>query len=123
MTDSGELSGRQHVPQRTCCGCRQRAPRSNLVRFVGISRAGTALIVLDERARQPGRGVWLHPDQRCLEVALQRRALTRGLRLAAGAEIDAERLRSELEQVAVARASDPDGRSSSAGQSLVGSGS
>lgn len=38
------------------------------------------MLVVDERRRMPGRGAWLHPDQRCLELAVRRRALGRALR-------------------------------------------
>lgn len=40
------------------------------------------MLVVDERRRMPGRGAWLHPDQRCLELAVRRRALGRALRSA-----------------------------------------
>ncbi|MEO5920556.1 MAG: YlxR family protein, partial [Pseudolysinimonas sp.] len=45
-------------PVRTCLGCRQRAPRSSLLRVV--ARDGRA--VVDTAARLPGRGAWVHPD-------------------------------------------------------------
>lgn len=33
----------------------------------------------DSAARRPGRGAWLHPTARCLDLALRRRALVRAL--------------------------------------------
>ncbi|MES1170320.1 MAG: YlxR family protein [Leifsonia sp.] len=65
-------------PVRTCLGCRQRAPRSSLVRVV--ARDGRA--VVDSAARLPGRGAWVHPDRECVASALQRKALSRALRAA-----------------------------------------
>lgn len=38
------------------------------------------MLVVDERRRMPGRGAWLHPEQRCLELAVRRRAFGRALR-------------------------------------------
>lgn len=63
-------------PVRTCLGCRQRAPRSSLVRIV--ARDGRA--VVDAAARLPGRGAWVHRSSACIETALQRKAFGRALR-------------------------------------------
>jgi uncharacterized protein len=65
-------------PVRTCLGCRQRAPRSSLLRIV--ARDGRA--VVDAAARLPGRGAWLHPDRGCLDAAVKKRAFGRALRTA-----------------------------------------
>ena len=64
-------------PVRTCLGCRQRVPRSSLVRVV--ARDGRA--VVDTAARLPGRGAWVHPQSECIENAVKRRAFGRALRL------------------------------------------
>lgn len=80
-------------PVRTCVGCRRREPRSALLRVV----AGDGVLVADSAARLPGRGAWVHPEVRCVEQAVQRRAFTRALRLQNG--LDAAAL------VAVVRAS------------------
>lgn len=63
-------------PVRTCLGCRQRAPRSSLVRVV--ARDGRA--VVDAAARLPGRGAWVHPSFGCIENAVKRKAFGRALR-------------------------------------------
>ncbi|MBN9607251.1 MAG: YlxR family protein [Actinomycetales bacterium] len=62
---------------RTCLGCRQRAPRSSLVRVV----ARDGRVVVDHAARQPGRGAWLHPAAACLDTAIRRNAFGRALRV------------------------------------------
>jgi predicted RNA-binding protein YlxR (DUF448 family) len=36
-------------------------------------------IVPDPRRRSVGRGAWLHPDQRCVDLAVRRRAFARAL--------------------------------------------
>ncbi len=64
-------------PVRTCLGCRQRAPRSSLVRVV--ARNGRA--VVDAAARLPGRGAWVHSDSGCIENAIRRKAFGRALRV------------------------------------------
>jgi len=55
--------------------------------------AGDA-IVPDPRARQPGRGAYLHPSQACFERAQRRRAFPRALR--AAGPLDAAPLASYL---------------------------
>jgi len=74
---------------RTCLGCRQRAPRSSLVRVV----ARDGRVAVDAAARLPGRGAWLHPSSACIDTAIQRRAFGRALRTGA---LDATGLREEL---------------------------
>ncbi|NHC13575.1 YlxR family protein [Motilibacter sp. E257] len=69
------MAGRT-TPQRTCLGCRRRAPKSELIRVV---EAGGACVP-DVRGRLPGRGAYVHPDQECLDAAERRRAFPRALR-------------------------------------------
>lgn len=63
-------------PVRTCVGCRERAPRSDLVRLV-VSGGD---VVIDESHGMPGRGAYLHPTTECLDRARHRRAIGRALR-------------------------------------------
>ena len=64
-------------PVRTCVGCRTRASRSALIRVVSQND----ILVIDERAVLPGRGAWVHPSRTCAELAIQRRAFVRALRV------------------------------------------
>ena len=82
-----------HVPERTCIGCRQRAPRAQLLRLVLTS--GGELDV-DARAVRPGRGAWIHPDPECLTLAERRRAASRALRT--GGPLDVARVHGFLER-------------------------
>nr|WP_277986435.1 YlxR family protein [Promicromonospora panici] len=71
---------------RTCVGCRGRDQRSALLRLVlGSSTdddvAEPRRVVVDVRASLPGRGAWVHPEPRCLELAERRRAVPRALRV------------------------------------------
>ncbi|MDI2097513.1 YlxR family protein [Ruicaihuangia caeni] len=63
-------------PVRTCLGCRQRAPRSSLLRVV--ARDGE--VVADAAAVLPGRGAWVHPTRACIDTAVKRNAFGRALR-------------------------------------------
>ncbi|KUM37298.1 YlxR family protein [Arthrobacter sp. EPSL27] len=76
----------QHLedqPQRTCIGCRKKGPRSELLRLVAGGSGSTAVVV-DERRRMAGRGAWLHPSDKCLALAVKRRAFGRALNGATG---------------------------------------
>jgi predicted RNA-binding protein YlxR (DUF448 family) len=68
-------------PVRTCVGCRRTGSRSDLLRLV-VTRGGSEepALVVDTTRSLPGRGAWLHPDRRCLELAERRRAFGRSLR-------------------------------------------
>ncbi|WP_182173740.1 YlxR family protein [Flaviflexus equikiangi] len=67
-----------HIPQRTCIGCRQREPRSALVRLVAQQHT----VAVDADRVLPGRGAWLHRRRDCLNRALASRACSRHLRTA-----------------------------------------
>jgi uncharacterized protein len=63
---------------RTCVGCKERAVKSSLLRFVAVGD----VIQPDPQARLPGRGAYLHPSLACFELARRRRAFPRALRAA-----------------------------------------
>jgi predicted RNA-binding protein YlxR (DUF448 family) len=50
------------APERTCIGCMERDSREHLLR---IAVSGEMLI-LDEEGRLPGRGAYLHSNDRCI---------------------------------------------------------
>lgn len=68
-------------PVRTCIGCRRTAPRSVLLRIVGVQVEGRPTAVPDPAAVRPGRGAWVHRDRGCVELADRRKAFARALRL------------------------------------------
>ena len=70
---------------RTCLGCRQRAPRSELVRVV----ARDGRVVVDTAARLPGRGAWIHSTPGCVAGALRRSAFGRALRVTGPLDVTA----------------------------------
>lgn len=75
---------------RTCVGCRQTAPRDQLLRFILSSGTedsnaakGAKTVEFDQTRKAPGRGVWTHsPKDRpdCFDKALEKGLLVRGLR-------------------------------------------
>lgn len=71
-----------------CAGCRGRAPAGDLLRLAWDAVAG---VVVDDRRRLPGRGVWLHPE--CGERAVRTRAIARGL----GRDVAGDQVRAALE--------------------------
>ena len=64
-------------PQRSCCGCRVKLDKSELIRVV---RRPEGEIVLDRTGRANGRGAYICPSVDCLKLARKKRALERGLR-------------------------------------------
>ncbi len=60
--------------ERTCAGCGRKAPKAELIRFVG--RDG----VLTPGAKAPGRGVYTCRRLQCFERAASTRGFARTLR-------------------------------------------
>ncbi|WP_098457177.1 DUF448 domain-containing protein [Flavimobilis soli] len=97
----GSQTGQDHAPGpvRTCVGCRGTGKRAELVRLVRQRTGpaepgpghGAVPVVVDERKRLAGRGAWIHPEPRCLELAERRRAPARALRLDGPADLTAVR--------------------------------
>ena len=78
-------------PIRTCVGCRSKGPQSDLVRLARISPISAdtpgASVVVDEKRGLPGRGAWLHPQQACLDLAVKRGTIVRGLRMSGNPDL------------------------------------
>jgi predicted RNA-binding protein YlxR (DUF448 family) len=81
-----ELLEHGQGPVRTCIGCRKQGSRSELVRLVAQG-SGSSAVLVDVRRRMAGRGAWLHPNEKCLALAIKRRAFGRAL--AGATETDA----------------------------------
>jgi uncharacterized protein len=82
-----------HEPERTCVGCRGRAPKRSLLRLA-VDPDGT--VTVDASGRHPGRGAYVHRDRSCMEAALAHGALVRALRARAAPD-PAARLRQQIE--------------------------
>ena len=81
------------MPSRTCVGCRKVTDKRELVRIV-ITAKGASV---DSDWKSPGRGVYVCPDEKCLETAIKKNAIARGLKVKKADSVSgfAERLRSE----------------------------
>ncbi len=58
---------RQHVPQRTCVGCRQILAKRALIRIV----RGPEGVRVDPTGKAPGRGAYLHDRRSCWQAGLK----------------------------------------------------
>ena len=76
-------------PVRTCVGCRKRELAVELLRVVAVDGNGEVAVTVDSARKLPGRGAWLHPDPKCLETAIRRRAFARALRITGSPDVTA----------------------------------
>ena len=74
-------------PMRMCAGCRERAPKKELIRVV---RTPEGRLLLDARDKAPGRGAYICRKTECLQKARKSRALERMLNISIPAEAYAE---------------------------------
>jgi predicted RNA-binding protein YlxR (DUF448 family) len=73
---------RQHVPQRTCVGCRQILAKRALIRIV----RGPDGVRIDPTGKAPGRGAYLHDQRSCWQAGLKG-SLARALRIELSPEV------------------------------------
>lgn len=66
-------------PMRMCAGCRERAPKKDLIRVVRTPEGG---LILDAKAKASGRGAYICRKAACLKKARKSRALERMLEVA-----------------------------------------
>jgi len=62
-----------HQPLRTCIGCRERMPQSELIR---LKLLGGKVVISRPGQDVPGRSIYLCPQQACWHAALKRSSLT-----------------------------------------------
>ena len=80
-------------PERSCVGCRERAPKAELLR---VARTPSG-VRADPTATAPGRGAYVHRDPDCVAAALRKGAIARALRTGL-AERELATLRSDIEE-------------------------
>jgi predicted RNA-binding protein YlxR (DUF448 family) len=85
-------------PERSCVGCRERAPKGELLR---IARTPAGVRV-DPTGSVPGRGAYVHRDPACVRSALRKGGVERALRTGVH-ERELATLRNEIEEVLQAR--------------------
>ncbi|MBQ4471825.1 MAG: YlxR family protein [Alphaproteobacteria bacterium] len=59
---------------KTCFVCKTISPRNQMLRFVG---GAGEIVQFDAKEVLPGRGMWLHADESCLERAIEKRLFQR----------------------------------------------
>jgi len=64
------------TPERTCVGCRRKAPKRDLIR---VARVREEDAFVDPLGSAPGRGAYVHRDAACIETAIRTRAFERAL--------------------------------------------
>jgi len=60
-------------PERLCVGCREKHPKSELIRIV---RAPSGDVSIDATGKSPGRGAYLCPSSECLRLARKHNGLS-----------------------------------------------
>jgi predicted RNA-binding protein YlxR (DUF448 family) len=80
-------------PERSCVGCRERAPKTELLRVARTS----AGVLVDPLGTAPGRGAYVHRDVACVAAAVRRGALAGALRTGLTKE-ELARLRNDIEE-------------------------
>ena len=79
----------RHVPQRTCVGCRQVAPKREMVRIV---RTVDGLVEVDPTGKKAGRGAYLCRKSLCWELGLGKNRLDHALEIKIDPETKAQLL-------------------------------
>lgn len=54
------------IPERMCIGCMEKKPKRELIRIV---RTPEGEIVCDRTGKKPGRGAYICPEKKCLQLA------------------------------------------------------
>jgi uncharacterized protein len=80
-------------PERSCVGCRARAPKAELLRVVRTP----AGVRFDPLGSAPGRGAYIHRDPACVATALRKGGLASALRTGLAQE-ELARLRNDIEE-------------------------
>lgn len=96
---------RRRIPQRTCVGCRQVAPKRSMIRIVRRPEDG---IQLDPTGKLSGRGAYLHEDPACWEAALKGNRLAHALKTELSPE-EREMLAAHMAELAKAPVETGDG--------------
>ena len=65
-------------PQRTCIACQGTSGKRELVRLV---RTAEGRVLVDETGKRPGRGAYICRRRACWQLALERQAIGRALKV------------------------------------------
>lgn len=81
------------VPMRTCTGCRQAKNKKELIRVV---RDKENNVFVDFTGKQNGRGAYICPNEKCLELAVKNKGLEKTLKISHIEDDIYQQLRKEL---------------------------
>lgn len=84
---AGPDTSQSAAPIRTCVGCRRAEVLS--VRHLRVVFDGQSAIVPDWQRKLPGRGAWVHRDRECLQLAVDRKAFARALKVRMDTDVSA----------------------------------
>ena len=86
------------VPERKCMGCNEKRPKKELIRIV---RTPEGEILLDDKGKISGRGVYICPKKECFVKSRKAKRFERSLEVEIPGEVyDAlENKLSEIEEV------------------------
>ncbi len=73
----------KHIPLRMCAACRQMRPKEELIRLAG----NDGEIIIDDRKRMGGRGVYICRSVDCIRLAKKKKALQRMFKRAVPDEV------------------------------------
>ena len=86
----------REIRVRTCIATRERKPDTELLRVV-TDPSDPARLLADPGRSLPGRGAWITPNIEALELAEQRHAFRRALRVSTS--VDTGHVRTYLQQL------------------------
>ena len=84
------------IPMRTCTGCRQEKNKKDLIRVV---RDKDGNVCVDATGKKNGRGAYICPEMKCLEMASKNKGLERTLKISKIEDDVYEQLRNELGEI------------------------
>ena len=87
-----KVKSAKKIPMRRCIGCMESFPKKELIRFV----AKEDKVEIDPTGKSNGRGVYLCRKEECFDIAIKKRAFSRGLEIAPIDEGEREVLKSEF---------------------------
>ncbi|MDR0978766.1 MAG: YlxR family protein [Lachnospiraceae bacterium] len=73
-----------HIPQRTCMGCRAKNSKQELIR---ILKSKDGIITIDKTGKLDGRGAYICDNMNCLEKVIKSRNLEKVLKVKISEEI------------------------------------
>lgn len=78
------MNKNKKVPMRKCVGCQEMKNKKEMIRVI---RTTEDEFVLDATGKKNGRGAYICPERKCLELAVKGRGLERSFKQAIPKEV------------------------------------